>query len=68
MIRLEMKKYNVKLTEKQQKYYHYHQVKLMNMNILQMKKYYLLIHRPPIHILFQKKTKEKELKAKEKNK
>ena len=31
------------LTEKQRKYHHYHQVKLMNMNILQAKKYYPLI-------------------------
>ena len=28
--------------EKHQKYQHYHQVKLINMNILQVKKYYLL--------------------------
>ena len=39
MIRLEIKNYNKILTEKQQKYQHYHQVKLINMNILQMKKY-----------------------------
>ena len=25
------------------KYHHYHQVKLINMNILQVKKYYLLV-------------------------
>ena len=31
------------LTEKQQKYQRYHQVKLINMNILQVKKYCLLI-------------------------
>ena len=31
-----------KLIEKQQKYRHYYWVKLMNMNILQVKKYYLL--------------------------
>ena len=42
MIRLEMKKYNNILTEKQQKYQHYRQIKLINMNILRMKKYYLL--------------------------
>ena len=30
-------------TEKQQKYQHYHLKKLINMNILQVKKYYLLI-------------------------
>ena len=39
MIRLEMNT----LTEKQQKYQHYYQVKLINMNSLQVKKYYHLI-------------------------
>ena len=34
---------NIILTEKQQKYQHYHREKLINMNILQVKKYYLLI-------------------------
>ena len=43
MIRLEMKNYNTILTEKQQKYQSYHQEKLINMNMLQMKKYYLPI-------------------------
>ena len=32
-----------KLTEKQQKHPHYHQVKLIYMNILDAKKYYPLI-------------------------
>ena len=36
-------KYNMTLKEKQQKYHHYLQVKLINMNILQMKKQYHLI-------------------------
>ena len=31
------------ITEKQQKYQHYHQLKLLNMNILRAKKYYHLI-------------------------
>ena len=39
MIRLEMKSYNMLLLEKQQKYQHYNLEKLVNMNILQMKKY-----------------------------
>ena len=39
MIKLKMKNYNSILTEKQQKYKHYHQKKLINMNILQTKKY-----------------------------
>ena len=43
MIKLKMKNYNMILTEKQQKYQHYHQVKLINMNILQVKKYCHLI-------------------------
>ena len=43
MIRLEMKNCDMILTEKQQKYQHYHLEKLMNMNILQVKKYYLPI-------------------------
>ena len=43
MIRLEMKNYNITLTEKHEKCHHYCRVKLINMNILQVKKYYLLI-------------------------
>ena len=43
MIRLEMKNHNLILTERQKKYQHYHLEKLINMNILQMKKYYQLI-------------------------
>ena len=38
MIRLEMKNCHMILTEKQQKYQLCHQVKLINMNILQEKK------------------------------
>ena len=36
-------KINVILTENQQKYQHYRLEKMIKMNILQMKKYYLLI-------------------------
>ena len=43
MKRLEIKIYNLILTGQQQKYQYYHQVKLTNMNILQMKNNYLLI-------------------------
>ena len=43
MIRIDIKNCNMMLTEKQQKYQHYHLEKLINMNILQVKKYYLLI-------------------------
>ena len=42
MIRLEMKNYNMILTEKQQTYQHYHLEKLINKNILPGKKYCLL--------------------------
>ena len=43
MIKLKMKNYNTMLKDKLQKYNLYHQVKLINMNILQVKKYFLLI-------------------------
>ena len=43
MIKLEMKNDNMILTEKQQKYQDYHLEKMINMNILQVKKYCLLI-------------------------
>ena len=39
---IEMKNYIMILTEKQQKYQHCHQVTLINVNVLQWKKYYLL--------------------------
>ena len=35
--KIEIKNCNITLTEKQQKYQHYHQVKLVNMNILQVR-------------------------------
>ena len=41
--RLEMKKHNITLTEKQQKFQQYHLEKLITMNILKVKKYCLLI-------------------------
>ena len=43
MIRLEIKNYNMLLTEKQQRYEPYHLQKLINMHILQVKKYCILI-------------------------
>ena len=50
MIRLETKNYNKILTEKLQKYLHYHleklidtNVLLIDMNVLQVSKYYLLV-------------------------
>ena len=41
--KIKMKNYEMILTEKQQKNQDYHKVKLINMNILQAKKYYYLI-------------------------
>ena len=41
--RLEIENCNMILSEKEQKYQDYHLEKLINMNILQVKKYYLLI-------------------------
>ena len=43
MVRLAIKNCITILTEKHQKYQHYHKEKLINMNILQVKKYYHLI-------------------------
>ena len=39
MIGLEIKNYNVILTEKQQKYQHFHLERLLSMDILQAKTY-----------------------------
>ena len=60
MIRLSMKSYNMTLTVKQQKYQQYHQLKLINFNILQARKYYLLnkgecYNNPSLLILLQEK-------------
>ena len=44
VVRLRVENYNImKLIEKLQKYQPYHQVKLASINILLVKKYYLLI-------------------------
>ena len=45
MTKLKMKNCNTILTEKQQKYQRCNQVKLVNMNILQVKKYCHLIEK-----------------------
>ena len=73
MIRLKVKKQNKILTEKQQKYYNYYQVsfKLINMNFLQVKKYYFLMraecqNKLGLLILFQEKLEQ--LQMKEENK
>ena len=42
-LKLKMNNSNTILKEKQQKYQHYHEVKLTNMNILQVKKYFHLV-------------------------
>ena len=41
--KIKMKNYNMILTENQQNYRHFHQAKVTDMNILQVRKYYLLI-------------------------
>ena len=41
--KIKIKNDNMILIEKQRRYQHYHLEKLINMNILQVKKYYLLI-------------------------
>ena len=41
--KIKMKNYNMILIEKQQKYQHYLQVPLLNMDALQAKKYYVLM-------------------------
>ena len=38
------KNHNAVIIKKQQNHQHYHQVKLINIDILQVKKYYLLIN------------------------
>ena len=57
MIKLKMKAYNMILTQEQQKYQNYPEVKVVNMNILQAKKYYHLIkieqqNKLSLHILY----------------
>ena len=44
MIKLEMKNYNMILTDTQQKYQQYHLEKLITINILQVQKYYNTIY------------------------
>ena len=63
------------LIEKQQKCQHFHLEKLINMNILQLKKYCLLIKKELIEqtkltysLLGKALKKKKQLKIKEKNK
>ena len=64
------------LTEKQQKYQHYYPEKVINMNILQAKKYYLQIkeewhNKISFHILLLErllKNKQEQLEKKEKQK
>ena len=46
MIRLEAKNYDAILKEKLQKYQHYHEAELLNMNIMQVRKYCFLIKIP----------------------
>ena len=59
MIRLEIKNYNMILIEKQQKYQHYYQAKLININILRANKCCLLLKftYSPLKKAFKKQTK-----------
>ena len=67
-----MKNYNTILTEKQQKYQLYHLEKLINLNVLQVKRYYLPVKEEakftysPLGKAFEKQTKT--IEEKEKNK
>ena len=63
MIRLMMKNYNMILIGKLQKYMSYNQVKLVSMNILQVKLNLLIVL-----LVKPLKNKTKKLKIKEKNK
>ena len=75
MIRLEFKNCNAILIEKYQKYQYYHTERLINMNILQVKKNCLLnkykqfnklrLHTLHYEMLLQ--NKQKRLKSKEEN-
>ena len=57
--KIRYEKLQIILTEKQQKYQHYYQVRLINMNVLQEKKYCLLI-KVELHILlYEKLSKNK---------
>ena len=67
--------YNIILTQKQQKYHHYHLEKLINVNILQVKKEYLSIKEvkeqamytnSPIGEALEKQTKRLRIKEKSK--
>ena len=68
MIRLKMKNYNIILTKKQQKYQHYHLIKLMNMNLKDRK----ILIKIEIYLFFLGKVLRKKkkiiIKIKEENK
>ena len=77
MVRYEMKNCNKILTEEQQKDQFYHHVKLINPNILQAKKYYLLFkvelqNKVSLLLIFlqeeRQKNTQRQLKIKVKNK
>ena len=69
MKRLEMKNSNIILTEKEQKYQHSHREKLINMNILQVNKFYPQIkeesqNKISLLILLQEKLQKNKEKKK----
>ena len=68
MIKLDMKNYNMILTGKQQKYHYYHYGKLINMNMLQVKKIWppdqsKIIQQAKFTYSPLRKTLEKQTKA-----
>ena len=66
MIRLEMKNCNMILKYKQLKYQHYHLHRMKNMNILQVKKYYVQIKKLVEQAKFAYFSLEKPLENKQK--
>ena len=63
-----MRNYDMALTEKHQKYMYYHHLKLINTNILQVKKYYLMFKvkvwsKTSLLFLFRKSFRKKKAKT-----
>ena len=61
MIRLELKNCTLILTEKPEKYQHYNQEKLINTNVLQVKKYCLLIKDKTYIYIYIEREREREI-------
>ena len=67
-----MENQNMVLTEKQHKYQHYYQLKLKNVNIVQVEKYYFLIKAmfiySPLRKAFEKQIKNNRRSTRKRNK